>query len=55
MKAEDILTATRKLDRETVMPELISQMFIVLNFFGCMWLTIWIGLRMLGMDKKNEK
>lgn len=25
------------------MPELMSQMFIVLNFFSCMWLTIYLG------------
>ena len=57
MEAEDILTATHKLDRDTGMPDLMLYMFLALNYFGCMYLTIYIGLRMLGLDadKKNEK
>ncbi len=37
------------------MPDLMLYMFLVLNYFGCMYLTIYIGLRMLGMDEDKKK
>ena len=55
MEAEDILTATHKLDRDTGMPDLMLYMFLALNYFGCMYLTMYIGLRMLGLDEDKKK